>query len=498
MNPSSVSAPPRTKVSRLTHPSFEDSSRSTELMNRIQQLLSENRWEDAGVLLNRHPTLFQHHPDITLTLCRLEERHLEDLLLTLRPEVCLPSVRLERMNLRRAPSMQQLIGRQGVTKLDLHECALSAEAWKGLAEGAEQTQRQHLPGLRAFSFHAPFVGLSWEPDVTEGLSCFLDHLDHLDDLALGRVRFSISSVFVSMKGKVERLTLSHMHAESFGYTMGERIASPDVKTLRLCHWRELRGKTDEYGLDVALRALAGWNKELADIEWNSMQGNVTTGKRLGKILAGRDAPLTVKLVPQEDELRGYGIPPFYSQLAFLEALGHPPNSHASKPLLDLHMVWHGDWAPPLHNALACKALKQERETVMAIPSLRNLDLTRPDGSDMRPHVEQPDGTLQAGYVTTWSRFLNAQLIAEAQVHFLKRFSLPGGTVHLPRDLTPALFDLAGEPHASGRTPDLARVTLVNRASYKLWVDSVTRAQTEMPPYFSRFVPELTRLPIDNS
>jgi len=247
-------------------------------MDRIQQLLSENRWEDAGVLLNRHPRLFLDHPGITLTLHRLDERHLEDLLLSLRPEVRLPSVRLERMNLQR---------------------------------------------------------------------------------------------------------------------------------------------------------------------------------------------------------------------------GQPPKGHASTPLLDLHMVWHGDWAPPRNNALADKTLKQERETVMAIPSLRDLKLSRPDGSDMSPHVRKPDGTQKTGYVTTWARVLNAQLIAQAQVHFLKRFSMPGGTVSLHRDLTPTLLALPPQPHASVKPRDLHSLTLLNRESYNTWVESVETARTDMRPYFSRFAPKLTRLPTDN-
>lgn len=466
-------------------------------MDRIQQLLSENRWEDAGVLLNRHPRLFLDHPGITLTLHRLDERHLEDLLLSLRPEVRLPSVRLERMNLQRGQSMQQLIGRQGVTKLDLHECGLSDEAWKGLAEGAEHTQRHDQPGLSAFSFHGPVTGTGWEPDVTQGLSGLLNHLTHLDDLALGRVQFSISSVFMGMKGKVDRLTLTHMHAESLDYRMGQSITSPDVRTLRLCHWQKPRRNADEYGLDMALHALVSWNKELTDIELDSMQDSVSTGKRLGKIVAGRNSPLTVKLVPKENELRGYGIPPFWSQLGFLEALGQPPKGHASTPLLDLHMVWHGDWAPPRNNALADKTLNQERETVMAIPSLRDLKLSRPDGSDMSPHVRKPDGTQKTGYVTTWARVLNAQLIAQAQVHFLKRFSMPGGTVSLHRDLTPTLLALPPQPHASVKPRDLHSLTLLNRESYNTWVESVETARADMRPYFSRFVPKLTRLPTDN-
>lgn len=151
--------------------------------------------------------------------------------------------------------MQQLIGRHGVKKLDLHECALSVEAWRGLAEGAEYTQRNHPPGLSAFSFHAQDTGFGCEPNVTTGLSHLLDHLTHLDDLVRGRIRFHVGSVFKSMKGKVERLTLSHMQAECFDYRMGERITSPDVRTLRLCHWQKPRRNADEYGLDMALHAL---------------------------------------------------------------------------------------------------------------------------------------------------------------------------------------------------------------------------------------------------
>jgi len=497
MKPNSIQSPTRTGITHTTDSSSIHPPAAEKLIALIQQATAENRWNDAVVLLNQHPKLFQNHPELTLTLTA-GERHLEDMLLELHPDVHIPAVRLENMNLQRSHSLKLLVGRLGVTDLQLHGCDLADQAWQGLSDGIRLSQFQGLPGLSAFSFCASMNNGQTPADITQGLTDFLDSVTHLKELTLGWICLDAAPLFAAMKGKVDNLKLRDLLPSHFVVPSGAQPISPDVKGLSLDFAEHpVDDSRPAEAPSKALRALITENSPLSILELTSAKANVDTFRLTGKLVSQRRTPITVRLPGELNARTEQGCWSFLSGVRFNLDKNAPPvkSLHISafrdeeaylltgtQGLEELHIG--SDALFHLHpNAM---------EYLLDSPSIRVLEVS---GAHSGRRSQLP--TDQPARDARWAPVLNAFFKARASAHFLETYSLSNATASLPPELTPALLDLPARPRASAKTPHLHSVKLVNKESYNTWVDSVKKARAELPPSSSRFVPKLTRLPTDN-
>ncbi len=502
MKPHSVHRQPRTGITNATHPSSTHSPGSEALIALIQRATAENRWEDAVVLLNRHPDLFQNHPDITLKLHGLEERHLEDLLLTLHPDVRLPAVCLDRMDLQRGYTLRQLVGRLGVSDLRLHQCTLADQAWKGLTEGVRLCQFQGQSGLSAFSF-VTSAPLETPINITQDLTEFLSSITHLRDLTLDRVCLDAAPVFEAMKGKVDHLKLPSLHLTHFVEDSGTQPYSPDVKQLSLKFLYKPEDKNASAPPpSKALSALIANNPQLATLELNCEGRNINDFKMVGTEVTKRQKPLSVRLSGSIDKTTESAYWAFL--LSLKESLvGNKSNVkslYVSKLRKDdVYMIMRNQGLEELSAGSVEPGFtvkKGKLDDVLA-DMLRFSTLRMVDVPPASANGNSASAPQQPERDDAWAPMLNALFSAQANFHFLKSHSLRCSEVSLPPEMTPALLDLPARPLARTQTPGLQSVKLVNRESYNTWVDSVEKARAELPPSSSRFVPALTRLPTDN-